>query len=978
MKPAMADSLDNDAMEAGGFSDPGSREQAQDFVRWNGGQSSLRLFVVCLLWLGLLPFETHGNDAVSDPVANDHWAFQVLRRPEVPGVASPERMRTPVDRFLEARAAAVGLGIGHEAEPSTLIRRVAYSVTGLPPTPEEVLAFLADRQPGAYERMVDRYLASGRYGERWGKLWLDAAGYADSNGYFNADTDRPLAYRYRDYVIRSFNRDLPFDRFVREQLAGDELAGWRPGDPVTPEVVELLEATHFLRNGQDGSGESDGNPDEVRTDRYYALESAMQIVGSCLLGVTVQCAKCHDHKFEPVSQKDYYAFQAFLYPAFHIEKWAKPNDRVVTAALPGELAAWKAQEQALNDRKKAAEAEFGAWYTAHRLKGRVLFEDTFDDASAFTNRWSNVAPGDQAAGGSPPVSFDPGAAPSASVADGALRLKEGGDSGDRWLSTQGSFPWRPAQTGAWIQVTFDLRAVRLSDDAKSAERVGYFIALHDFDDSSATSGGNILIDGHPGGPSQVQVDYPGADAKGRGEIGTVGYQAGHNYGVRVTRQSEDDVVLEHLVDGVPDGQPLTLKSGDVTEGGFGFEFCCGRSFVVDNARVEASDDSNPEWMQRAAEFRTAETERRTKRDEELKQIAKARQPKPGRIAWVSDVERELPNVPLLKRGNPKTPGEPVEPAFPAFLGGTGKGASTVESGEGGAGRTTGLRKAWAEWLTEPGSRAASMLARVTVNRIWQGHFGVGLAATPDNLGRSGARPTHPELLEWLASEWVASGWSQKAVHRLILLSGAFRQTSVASSKSLEVDAPNRLLTRFPMHRLDAESVRDSMLAVSGRLGMKSSGPYVPTSRNGEGEVVVDEKHPDAFSRSLFLQQRRTQVTTLLGLFDAPSLVFNCTRRPASTMPLQSLSLLNSEFAVARGRDLAERLRQEAGSEDEARVNRAFLLALGRFPDLDERGLALDFVRSQRAEYASAPDGEDRAWADFGQSLFAMNAFLYVE
>jgi hypothetical protein len=173
-------------------------------------------------------------------------------------------------------------------------------------------------------------------------------------------------------------------------------------------------------------------------------------------------------------------------------------------------------------------------------------------------------------------------------------------------------------------------------------------------------------------------------------------------------------------------------------------------------------------------------------------------------------------------------------------------------------------------------------------------------------------------------------------------------------------------------------VRDSMLAVSGRLGTKSSGPYVPTSRNGEGEVVVDEQHPDAFSRSLFLQQRRTQVTTLLGLFDAPSLVFNCTRRPASTMPLQSLSLLNSEFAVACGRDLAERVRREAGSVDEARVDRGFLLALGRAPDVDERRLALDFVRSQRAEYASAPDGEDRAWADFGQSLFAMNAFLYVE
>jgi len=949
----------------------------------------MKLLARTLVLLTILGPESRADPGPS-PSGTDHWAFQALRRPPVPAVASPERMRTPVDRFLEARAAVEGLGIGLEADAATLVRRVAYSVTGLPPTPEEISAFLADRRPGGYERMVELYLDSARYGERWGKLWLDAAGYADSNGYFNADTDRPLAYRYRDYVIRALNRDIPFDRFVREQLAGDELAGWRPGQPVTPEVIELLEASHFLRNGQDGSGESDGNPDEVRTDRYYALESSMQIVGSCLLGVTVQCAKCHDHKFEPISQKDYYAFQAFLYPAFHIEKWIKPNDRVVTAALPGEQEAWEAKERELEQRRKEVQAEFGAWYAAQRPQGRVLFEDGFYDASAFTNRWSNVAPGDQAPGGLPPVSFDPEAAPSASVTEGTLRLREAGGLGDRWLSTQNSFPWRPDRTGAWVQVTFDLKAVRLSEDAKPAERVGYFIALHDFDDSSAMSGGNILIDGHPGGPSQVQVDYPGADAKSRGEVGSVGYQAGRSYGVRVTRESEDDVAMEHLVDGVPDGKRLTLKSGDVTAGGFGFEFCCGRSFVVDNVRVEASDESSPEWGMRASEFRTAEVERRRKRDDELKEIDKARLPKPGRIAWVSDVEAERPKVPLLKRGNPKTPGESVEPEFPGFLGGSSLprtsvatqgnplGGTPTAMGRKETGRTTGLRKAWGEWLTEPGSRAASMLARVTANRLWQGHFGVGIVPTPDNLGRSGARPSHAELLEWMASELVESGWSQKALHRVILLSAAFRQTSEATPKSLQVDAANTWLTRFPLRRLDAESVRDSMLAVSGRLGAKSAGPYVATTRNGDGEVVVDEQRPEAFSRSLYLQQRRTQVTTMLGLFDAPSLVFNCTRRSTSTMPLQSLSLLNSEFAVARGRDLAERLRREAGPDDAARVGRGFLLALGRGPDDDERRIALDFLFAQRRQYAADPDGEVRAWSDFGQSLFAMNAFLYVE
>ncbi|MGE3309877.1 MAG: DUF1549 and DUF1553 domain-containing protein [Limisphaerales bacterium] len=939
------------------------------------------LWAVVFLVLGAFPVAVRGDASRTETGTaqnQNHWAFRVLSRPAIPGIVSPERARTPVDRFLEVAAAVRGLSMGPEADRATLIRRVALTVTGLPPSPEEAVAFLSDHRPGAYERMVERYLGSERFGERWGKLWLDAAGYADSNGYFNADTDRPLAYRYRDYVIRSTNDDVPFDRFVREQIAGDELSGWRPGEPADADVIAKLVATHFLRNGQDGSGESDGNPDEVRVDRYHALESTMQILGSCLLGVTVQCAKCHDHKFEPFSQEDYYAFQAFLYPAFHIEKWVKPNERVITAALPGEREAWKASEARLDARRTEVEGAFRNWYSENRIRGRVLFEDGFDEGSdALTNRWSNTAPGDQSPGGTVPVSFDPAVAPSASIREGSLVIREGGGAGDRWLSTRQAFPWRPSETGAWIQVTFDLKAIRLDEDSKDSERVGYFIAMHDFDDSSAISGGNLLIDGNPAGASQVHVDYPGADSKGRGEIGGMGYKAGRNYGVRVTRASDDDLTLEHLVDGAPDGRTLNLRSGDLTDGGFGFEYCCGRSFVVDNVRVEVADLSDPDWVKRQDAFRVAEEDRRRNRDAELKEVARARAPEPGRIAWVSDVVAERPSVPLLKRGNPKTPGEPVEPTFPAFLGGAGSGAWVISSTNG---TTTGLRTKWAEWLTAPGGRASSLLARVAVNRIWQAYFGEGLVSTPDNLGISGARPTHPELLEWLASEFVASGWSQKAIHRLIVNSAAFRRSSVTSAESVERDPANASLTRFPMRRLDAEAVRDSMLAVSGRLGSKSEGPYVPTTRNGDGEVVVDEGRPDAFSRSVFLQQRRTQVATMLQLFDAPAIVFNCTRRASTTMPLQSLGLLNSEFAVARGRDFGERIRREGGDDDASRVRRGFLLAFGREPDKAESLMALEFIASQRShhEAAAAKDVDVRTWADFAQSLMAMNAFLYLE
>jgi mono/diheme cytochrome c family protein len=243
-----------------------------------------------------------------------HWAFQLPTRHAAPSVQRQELIRTEIDRFIEAALEEDRLSLAPEATRETLIRRVSFDLTGLPPTPAEIDSFLGDPAADGYERIVERYLASPYYGERWGKYWLDAAGYADSNGYFSADSDRPLAYRYRDYVIRSFNGDKPYDRFVREQLAGDELAGFQPDGDVMPHVVELLTATHFLRNAQDGTGESDGNPDEVRIDRYTVLEGTLQITMSSLLGITIQCARCHDHKFEPVAQRDYYSLQAIFFP----------------------------------------------------------------------------------------------------------------------------------------------------------------------------------------------------------------------------------------------------------------------------------------------------------------------------------------------------------------------------------------------------------------------------------------------------------------------------------------------------------------------------------------------------------------------------------------------------------------------------------------------------------------------------------------
>lgn len=673
------------------------------------------------------------------PRSWDHWAFAPPTKPVPPSVLDARRVRGPIDRFIQRALEEKGLALGPDADRATLIRRLSFDLIGLPPSPADIAAFVADPAPDAYERLVERLLASPHHGERWGKRWLDASGYADSNGYFNADSNRPLAHRYRDYVIRSMNADRPLDQMVREGLAGDELAHGQRGPGCPPEVVDMLVATHYLRNSQDGTGESDGNPDEVRMDKYAVLEGTAQVIASSFLGLTIQCARCHDHKFEPITQEDYYRLQAILYPAFNVDHWVKPNARVVVAGPRDELLRWEAE-------KKAIDAELAA------LRAKVT-------------------------------------------------------------------------------------------------------------------------------------------------------------GTKAEKKKKEEAL-----------RPM----------------------------IEA--------------------------------IEARRRPNPGRIAWVSDVSATPGEIPILVRGSYTTPGRKVGPGVPAFLADSDNPYQPDPASAGPG--STGRRLALARWLTKPGSRPAALLARVLANRIWQDHFGTGLVATPENLGFTGAPPSHPELLEFLATELARSGWSARALHRMIVCSTAYRQASTARPEALRVDPDNRLLSRYPMQRLDAESIRDAMLAVSGELNERPGGPFVPTHRNGAGEVVVDPSNPGATRRSVYLQQRRTQVASLLEIFDSPSIVTTCTRRQPSTVPLQSLSLLNSDFIRARATALDARLGRECDhcSQDDDRIDRAFLLVAGRYPTPTERNAAGRFLREQPGRYPdldAAASGR-RAWVDFCQMLLASNAFLYVE
>jgi hypothetical protein len=716
--------------------------------------------------------------------------FRPVIRPNLPEVRGAAR--TGVDRFILAATETRRLTLHPEADRATLIRRVCFDLTGLPPTIAELDTFLRDKSPDAYEKMVERYLASPHYGERWGKFWLDAAGYADSNGYFDADTDRPLAWKYRDYVVRSFNADKPYDQFVREQLAGDELVGYRPDGDVTPAMVEGLVATHFLRNAPDGTGESDGNPDEVRTDRFTVLEGNVQNVISCLLGLTVQCARCHDHKFEPITQKEYYGLQALLFPVYNPDRWSKPNDRAVVIGTRSDLAA----HQRLNDQidRQIKAAQDGLAALAKPLREQLLNE----------------------------------------------RLK----------------------------------------GLDATQRAALLSALNTKKEKRAAA----------------QIDLLKRHAK----------------------------------------------------------------------LVEIADDMLAARFPEYARHRN-----------ELKQVVALREkdrPKPPeKIAAFAETDPKPPVHHVLKRGQHGRPGEEVQPGVLEALT-TANNRFRIEPPL--AGRvSTGRRTALAKWVTSPEN---PLFARVMVNRIWQHHFGTGIVSTPDNLGTSGAKPSHPELLDYLAAELVRSGWSVKALHRLILTSAVYRQSSEAREKLDAIDPDNQLLTRFPLRRLDAEAIRDARLHVAGELDTRAGGPYVPSKRTSEGTVEVAESTDGAHRRSIYLQQRRTQVLTLLQLFDAPSMVTTCGKRSPSTVPLQSLVLLNSEFARARSKAFAARLEREAGSDTAKRLDLAFRLACARLPHREEQALCETFLEKQRAVYAREKNADLRAWADLCQMLFASNAFLYVE
>lgn len=749
----------------------------------------------------------------------DYWAFKSITKPTVPTLENAAHIRNPIDAFVLAKMRGKQLDFAPDAGKRTLLRRVTVDLSGLLPTVEELYAFLTDNSPDAYEKVVDRLLASSAYGERWGRHWLDAAGYADSNGFAEADSPRADAWRYRDYVIRSFNSDKPWSDFIVEQLAGDELAGATHADASTAvqdaKRRDLLIATGFLRMAPDGTG--DEVPD-AKLARNQVIAEELKVVSSSLLGLTVGCAQCHDHRYDPITQADYYRLRAVFEPAYDWQQWRTPAQR-------------RYSMYTADERAKAAEIE----------KQAVVIEA---EATAMNKKF--------------------------------------------------------------LDEIFEKQIVKLPE----AEREPYRAAR-----------AKVEKDRTPEQKALIKK-YPSALA---------------SYALDLYDKALDNKVKD--------------KRGEATK-------------------------------------------------------LRATKPIEGHVMALTEVKGRAPETKLFSRGDHD---QPKQTLAPGELNIVARGDFTPEKLASGS---SGRRLAYARLLT---SGQHPLVARVLVNRFWLNHFGRGLINTPGDFGVLGERPIQPELLDWLASEFMANGWKLKPLNRLMVLSTAYRQSS-RNDASLKADPDDMYYARYKLQRLEAEALRDAMLAAAGVLNRTEFGAPIPVARDLSGRIVVGKGEVDANGdlvkvaslgaetarRSIYVQVRRKTPLTVLDTFDEPNMLPNCDARNCTTIAPQSLLMMNDTFVLDTSHALAARLRKELPGDARAQITKAWLILFGQMPrDADiQSGLVYlaEQTEAVRAHFETnkptpppapkagtapapvppPPDPQLDALASLCQVYFSSNRFLYIE
>jgi hypothetical protein len=881
-----------------------------------------------------------GNDPI-DPfrlttgrrAGYDWWALRPVRRPPLPVVKAGGWARNPIDVIVLHRLEGKGLRPASPADRRTLIRRLSFDLLGLPPRPEEVAAFQQDPAPDAYERLVDRYLASPHYGERWARHWLDVVRFGESNG-FEFNEFRPNAWRFRDWVVGALNADLPFDEFARLQVAGDVV---RPHDPAA------VEATGFLVAGAyDTVGQTQQSAAMRRVVRQDELEDVVGTVGQTFLGLTVNCARCHDHKLDPVRQVEYYRLTAALAGVRQGERDLTGLDPEAVAAT-ARIAKWTARVAAL-------EAPVRARVITERRAGTVR-------PPAPIARWD----------------FRKGLKDQVGGLHGTLHGKA-----------------RLTPEGLLLDGASGYVSTRPLERSLTAKTLEAWVRLRDLDQR----GGGVLSVETPDGSNFDAIVF--------GEIEPRRWMAGSDDFVRTQSfhgPAEDDAsrrVVHVAITYAPDGAVTGYRDGQVYgqtyHASFPLAFQAGHAKLLFGLRhgeptanrllagviVQArlyDRALSPEQVAASAGVVSthvtpeAVQARLSAADRKEWQTLQTRiDAERGRLARLSRqayavTPRQPETAHLLLRGNPAQPAQVVSAGGVAAVAGlTADFGLPPDAPEG------ERRRRLAAWITD---RHNPLFARVIVNRLWQYHFGTGIVSTPNDFGFNGSRPSHPELLDWLADELVGSGWSLKHVHRAIVLSATYRQSGRRDAAAARLDADNRLLWRQSPRRLEAEAVRDAMLAVAGRLNTRMGGPsfqaFQVTRAAGTAAMFytpADAVGFEAMRRTLYRATPRGSRAPLLDVLDCPDPSAAAPRRGVTTTPLQALALLNDGFVLRLADRFAERLAREAADTD-GQVRRAYLLAYGRAPRANELELARTVVRRH-------------GLAVLARAIFNSNEFLYVD
>jgi hypothetical protein len=872
----------------------------------------------------------------------DWWSLKPLRKPDLPAVPSEWSARAshPIDRFVLAKLAEHKLTPSATAEPRLLVRRLAFDLTGLPPTPEDIAAFENSPTSEAYDILLTKYLNSTQYGERWARHWLDLARYGESQG-FERDKLRTNSWPYRDWVIRSLNEDIPYDQFARLQIAGDLL---KPND------ADGITATGFLVAAPyDEVGHTQQSAAMRAVVRQDEMEDLVGTVGQTFLGLTVNCARCHDHKFDPITQAEYYQLASCLDGVRHGER------KIMTDSIREQLAATRSKWQSTSEELTALETP---------VRERLLHERSQPGsrpAPLPIARWDfSKAEKDQ------PLNDQVGtlqgnARPGTKLKDGCLILD-----GKTGYLTSSPIPvkLRAKTLEAWVQLsTLD------------------------------QSGGGVIGVQTTDGNRFDSIVFAEREPK-RWMAGSEGFVRSQSFGgpeesdaatrpVHLAVVYSDDGTITAYRDGQPYGNPY--DSGDVTtfepgsaqiviglrhgtdgggnrllKGSIGITQLYDRALSPEEVAASAG---RTDFVSIAELIAALSPSDRARRERLLADLAVLNvQLKQLQDSTVYACTPQAPGVThLLKRGNPGTPGDAVAPRGLAAV-------STLPSDFGLApdAPDEARRAALANWIA---SRDNPLFARVIINRVWQHHFGAGLVDSPNDFGFNGTRPTHLELLDYLAGWFIENGWSLKKLHTLILTSETWKQSSGRNKENAVVDAGNQFLWRLTPHRLEAETLRDAMLSVSGQLNPQIGGPPYQDFRvfnfNSTFFEMFDPETPDAQRRTIYRTWVRSGRSSLLDALDCPDPSTTSPRRAITTTPVQSLSLLNNSFVLRMSDATARRLEADAPAGIPARIKRLFQLAYGRSPSNAEQQELSTFV-------------EQHGLPALCRVVFNSNEFVYVE